>query len=126
MSLFSELNAQGSVLRAALRGTATRNEIIVNNIVNADVPGFRAREVEFEEHLQEMIGTFPLNRSIDLENFSPTVRFRNPGFHYRTDGNSVDIDVEMVSLYQNSMRFDTIVSSVMVNSERMRTVLQGQ
>ena len=126
MSLFSELNAQSSVLRAAMRGTATRNEIIVNNIVNADVPGFRAREVAFEEHLQEMIGTFPLNRSIDLDNFAPTVRFRNPGFQYRTDGNTVDIDVEMVSLYQNAMRFDTVVSSLMVNSERMRMVLQGQ
>ena len=127
MSLFSQLNAQGSVLRAALRGTAKRNEVIVNNIANADVVGFQARRVAFEDSLIEAVGNYPHPRHRNLNvDIQPTVHLQNPGFFYRIDGNNVDIDVEMVKLYQNSMVFDTVISSVMANSQRMRTVLQQQ
>ena len=126
MSLFNQLNAQGSVLRAALVGTAKRNEAIVNNIANADVPGFRATRVEFEDSLREAVGNYPhpRNRNIDVSGVTPTVHLQNPGFHYRIDQNSVDIEQEMVMLYQNSMVFDTLISSVMTNSQRLRTVFQ--
>ena len=124
MSLFSELNAQGSVLRAALVGTAKRNEVIANNIANADVPGFRGRRVEFESALLEAIGDYPRSRNIDVSGVAPVVHFQNPNFHHRTDQNNIDIEVEMVMLYQNSMKYDTLISSVMANSQRMRTVLQ--
>ena len=126
MSLFNELNAQGSVLRAALVGTARRNEVISNNIANADVPGFRAMRVDFEDSLIEAIGRYPRpsNRNIDVSGFRPTVHLQNPGFHYRLDGNNVDIEVEMVRLFQNSMQFDTMVGSIMSNSQRLRTIFQ--
>ena len=126
MSLFGQLNAQGSVLRAALRGTSLRNEVISNNIANADVPRFRARRVDFETSLKEAIGNYPhpRHRNLDLSGAEPTVHFQTPGFHYRIDGNDVDIEIEMVRLYQNSMKFETMVGSVMANSQRMRTVFQ--
>ena len=126
MALFTELGAQSSVLRAAMRGTAKRNEVISNNIANADVPGFRARRVAFEDDLIDAIGHYPhpRHRNIDVSGVTPTLHFQNPGFWYRTDGNNVDIEVEMVRLYQNSMKFDTMVSSMQANSERLRTVLQ--
>lgn len=127
MSLFNQLNAQGSVLRAALQGTAKRNEVIVNNIANADVVGFRASRVAFEDSLLDAIGNYPhpRHRNIDVSGVKPTVHLQNPGFFYRIDGNNVDIEVEMVKLYQNSMVFDTIVSSIMANSQRMRTIFQN-
>ena len=126
MSLFTQLNAQGSVLRTALNGHAMRNEAIVNNIANADVPGFRARRVDFEDALIDAIGNFPnpRNRNVDTSGVRPTLHFQDLGFHFRTDGNNVDIEVEMVRLYQNQMRFDTITSSIMANSQRLRTIFQ--
>jgi flagellar basal-body rod protein FlgB len=126
MSLFNQLNAQGGILRAALIGSAKRNEVIVNNIANADVPGFRARRVEFENSLREAVGNYPhpRHRNVDTSGVTATVHFQNPGTHYRIDGNNVDIEVEMVRLYQNSMKFDTLISSITANSQRMRTVLQ--
>ena len=126
MSMFAELNAQGSVLRAALVGTAKRNMVISNNIANADVPRFRAQRVEFEEALINAIGRYPhpRHRRIDVSGVQPTTRFQNPGFHYRIDGNNVDIEIEMVNLYQNSMRFETIISSIQANSQRLRTIFQ--
>ena len=125
-ALFNQLNAQGGILRAALVGTAKRNEVIANNIANADVPGFNARRVEFENSLRAAIGDYPdvRHRHVDVSDFRVSVHYQNQQFHYRIDGNNVDIEVEMVKLYQNSMRFDTLVSSIQANSQRMRTVLQ--
>ena len=125
MNLFSDIGAPNSILRASLRGLATRNEAISNNLANADVPGYRARDVQFEEQLSEMIGDFPNNRRINLDGFAPTVHFRNLPYHQRVDQNNIDIDVEMVLLYQNAMRYETMVSSIQANSERLSTVLQG-
>ena len=126
MSLFTQLNAQNGIVRASLHGHAKRNEVISNNIANADVPGFTARRVEFELSLREAIGHYPhpRHRNVDVSGVNVTVHYQNPAFHYRVDGNNVDIEVEMVKLYQNSMRFDTLISSMMANSQRMRTVLQ--
>ena len=127
MSLFNEIRAQNSILNAALVGTARRNEVIVNNIANIDVPGFRGRRVEFESSLEQAIGNYPhplARRNLDLSEVAPTVHFQNPHMHYRLDGNNIDIEFEMVMLYQNSMKYDTLVSSVMANSQRMRSVLQ--
>lgn len=125
-ALFNQLNVQGGILGTALVGSAKRNEVIVNNIANADVPGFTARRVEFENSLRAAIGDYPhpRHRNLDVSGVNVTVHYQNRQFHYRIDGNNVDIEVEMVKLYQNSMRFDTMVSSMMANSQRMRTVLQ--
>ena len=126
MSLFNELNAQNNVLRAAMRGHAKRNEVIVNNIANADVPGFRARRVEFEDALKDAVGAYPhpRHRTLDVSGVTPTTHLQTPGFFYRIDGNNVDIEVEMVKLFQNSMQFETMAASIQSNSERMRTVFQ--
>ena len=124
MRLFTELYSHGSILGASLRGHALRNEVISNNIANADVPGFNARRVEFETSLINAIGDYPRNRRVDLSGFSPTVRFQNPAFHNRVDGSNVDIELEMVNLYQNALRYDVILTSVTANSQRLSTVLQ--
>ncbi|MCL2015910.1 MAG: flagellar basal body rod protein FlgB [Defluviitaleaceae bacterium] len=124
MTLFNELNAQSSILRTALTGVAKRHSVISNNITNADVPGFVAGRVEFESALADATANYPRNRNVDVSGVVPTVHFQNPNFRHRIDGNNVDIETEMVNLYQNSMRFDTIVSSITANSQRMRTILQ--
>jgi len=125
-ALFNQLNAQSGILRASLRGAAMRNEVIANNIANADVPGFTARRVEFENSLRAAIGDYPdvRHRHVDLSDFRVSVHYQNRQFHYRIDGNNVDIEVEMVQLYQNSMRFDTMIASLQANSQRMQTVLR--
>jgi len=124
MSFFGKINAQGSILRTAAQGHALRNEVIANNIANADVPGFTARRVEFENSLRAAVSDFPRNRLVDVSGVKATVHYQNPAFHNRIDGNNVDIEVEMVNLYQNQMRFDTILASIQANSQRMRSVLQ--
>ena len=122
--LLDRLYAQGSVISTTLQGLKVRNQVISNNIANAEVPGFRARRVDFEDSLIDALSGFPRCRNFDLSGVTPRVSFQNPDAFYRLDGSSVDIEVEMVHLYQNSMRFDTLVTSVMANSRRLSTVLQ--
>jgi len=127
IGLFNQLNAQGSVIRTAVQGKALRNEIITNNIANADTPGFRAKRVDFEDSLAQAIGNYPLpsNRIVDLSGVTKTVALRDHDTFFRLDGNNVDIEREMVMLYQNSMKYETLISSLIVNSGRLSTIFQG-
>ena len=125
--MLNQLQAQGSILGAALQSTLLRHSVVTNNIANAEVPGFTASRVDFEGALKQAIGNYPINRSrgeFSLAGFSPTVRLDNTNLTHRLDGNNVDIETEMVKFYQNSMMFDTMVTSIISNSQRMTTVLQ--
>ena len=125
MRLLNELGASSSILRASARGAALRNEIISSNLATADVPGFTARGVEFEERLAERIGNWrPRVKPTDLEDFEAAVFFRYERTQMRNDGSNLDIDAEMVALYQNQMKFETMLASLTANSERMQTVLR--
>ena len=111
MSLFGQLNTQGSVLRASMHGHAKRNEVISNNIANADVPGFRARRVEFEASLKQAVGHYPhpRHRHLELSGVGPTIHYQNPGLHYRIDGNNVDIDHENLQMSKQKLLYDFLV-----------------
>ena len=135
--LLEQIGTQGRIIESALQGKLVRNHVISNNIANADVPGFRARRVSFEGSLLEALGDYPFdrkinlsgennprNRRIDLSGVEPEVAFMFPPGFYRIDGNQVDVESEMVQLYQNSMKFDTLISSVIANSRRLSMVLQ--
>ena len=126
MTLFDRLTEQGSVLRAALNGTMVRNDVIVNNIANADVAGFKASRVDFEESLKHAVANTPRNQRRDLSGVVPTVRRDNPNHSFRLDHNNVDIEREMVALYQNAMRFETMIASVQNNSRRLSLALGGR
>ena len=122
--LFEQLYAQGQVLGTALQGTLLRNQVISNNIANSDVPNFKASRVDFEQQMIDALGDFPRNRRVDLSGVEPTIRTDRADLMQRIDNNNVDIEIEMVRLYENSMRFDTMVSSIIANSRRLNTVLQ--
>jgi flagellar basal-body rod protein FlgB len=87
------------------------------------VVNFKASRVEFEDQMLAALGNAPRNRSVDLSGVEPVIHRDPASTMHRIDGNNVDIEAEMVRLYQNSMRFDTLVSSVMANSRRLSTVL---
>jgi len=49
-------NSNFSTLPAALDAASTRNTIIAQNIANAETPGYKRKEVDFETYLQQAMG----------------------------------------------------------------------
>ncbi len=131
--LFDRIFTQNSILESAMQGHLIRNEVITNNIANADVPGFKKSVVSFEDELANALGsakkkTSPRLRSfvefadLDLSSIAArTFKVKTNNF-YRLDGNNVDVQKEMVDLYTNSIKYDTLASSVMNNYRRINLV----
>ena len=124
--LSQALHHQNDVLGAALQGTFARHDAIMNNIANADVPGFTARRVEFEGALSDAISNWQSTGNLDLSRARPSLRFQEPFNTFRMDRSNVDMEREMVALYINSVRADVLVNSVLHNSRMLNTVLQGR
>ena len=117
---------QNDLLGIALQGLAVRNEVIQNNIANNDTPGFKRKAVDFEDAYARAIANFRRTGELDTSNLAPRIRVVDQNFSFRLDGNNVDIEVEMAELYKNSVRFDTIVNSIMHNQRKNNLVLQGR
>ena len=124
--LSQSIHHQNSILGVALQGTAARQDAIMNNIANADTPGFTARTVQFETALQYAINDWQSTGSLDLSRARPSVQFQEASTTFRMDRNNVDMEREMVALYINSIRYDVLVNSVMHQSRMLNAVLQGR
>lgn len=117
---------QGKILGAALNASSLRNDVTTNNIANADVPGYKAKAVDFEAALTSALERSERTGIFDLSDATPSVRYTNEGYNYRIDKNNVDIELEMVNLYENSVRFETMINCLQSNSKRLNLVLTGR
>lgn len=124
--IFDKMYVQTDVLGAALNAASVRNEVITNNIANNDVPGFKTKTVDFEGSLINALDRKERTGVLDLSDAKPTVRYVNENYSYRIDQNNVDIETEMVNLYQNSVKYDVMINCLLNNSKRMSLVLTGR
>jgi flagellar basal-body rod protein FlgB len=85
------------IMEAALELRSARAELLAGNVANADTPGYRARDINFEQALQTLLGnggdhkTSPA-KALMLENL-------------RYDGNDVDPNQELARAYENSLDY---------------------
>lgn len=130
-NLFSSVN----VLEKGIDATWLRNEVINNNISNADTPGFKTSEVKFEEIMAATIGadggsmqlkstnenhiTGAAKSISDVEAEIVTDTTTSNG----VDENNVDIESEMVALAKNSIEYYTLVSKVNSEFKKLNTAI---
>jgi flagellar basal-body rod protein FlgB len=125
---------QATILEQALNAASLRHKVIANNIANVNTPGFKKSEVPFETHLQEALANkqLPLTvtheRHIELNPQAvtpPTARTLSD-FSLRTDGNNVDIDIEMAELAKNNIYYDAVVQQLSRYFSNVKSVIKGQ
>lgn len=120
---------------AWLQGLSRRSQAISDNIANIDTPGYVAKEVPFETELRRQLGRFgsPM-AATDPRHFSAGGRSANQlGVQQaaqllsssRRDGNSVDIDAEMIELAETQMRYQAAGSALSNRIDILRTVIRG-
>jgi len=118
----SRIHQQNDLISKALNATALRNDVIQNNIANVDTPGFRRSNVVFETEFANAVEA--AGRTGSLRSIEPRVATQHANFTYRIDGNNVDIESEMVALFQNAVRYDVMVMSVLNNYRRINLAYQ--
>lgn len=118
-----------NVLDKAADASWTRNNVLANNIANADTPGYKRKDVQFETYLQGAIGgTDDLDSTIaqvDLAELESTTYTEQAGLSYRADGNNVDITTENTELAKNQLRYYTYMNSISQEFSRLKAVMSN-
>lgn len=121
-------------LTAWLDGLGRRQKAISNNIANIDTPGYARQEVNFETELQRQFGRASVEMAAtDPRHFTSGSQLRDQlGIDpqqllssSRADGNSVDIDQEMVLLTETQMRYQAASQALSRKLGTIRTVIEG-
>lgn len=81
---------------------SARQKLVASNIANADTPGYRTRDIDFQTELQSAGG------------FAPQV-VEVSGLAVKNDGNSVSLDRESRLLAENALRFQ--LASTLMRSQ---------
>jgi flagellar basal-body rod protein FlgB len=82
---------------------AFRTQLITSNMANLDTPGYRTRDVNFQQELQRAQSGF------EYAAFSPAA-YRVRGLLERPDGNNVSLDRESLLLAETQLRFNAAIA----------------
>ncbi len=108
------------LLELSMRARAARHEVLSANIANADTPGYRPRDLDFNSVIHSAVETEGLsaeerdqrmqqlsNSPLDLESaiYQPEFPDDRQG-EDRLDGNSVSLDRQMGLLTENSLAYE--------------------
>ena len=84
---------------------SARQKLVASNIANADTPGYRTRDLDFQTEFRNAAGLAPNVVEVN-------------GLPVKNDGNSVDLDREARLLAENAMRFQ-LASSLLRSQIRL-------
>jgi flagellar basal-body rod protein FlgB len=74
---------------------AVRQKLVASNIANAGTPGYKTRDVNFEQELRSASSSLPGIEEVE-------------GLATKNDGNNVSIDRESRLLSENDLRFSVV------------------
>ncbi len=119
-----------NVLDKAMDASWLRNEAISNNLANADTPGYKRQDVNFEVQLAKALRQSRY-KSMDAKVADMKLNRLNPipytdyaGFSYRIDGNNVDPDTEGVYLAKNQVVYQGLYQSVSEEFKNLKAVMK--
>ena len=118
-----------NVLEKATDASWTRNSVISNNIANVDTPGYKRKDIQFEQYLLNAVnGGSSLDDNIakvNLDTLTGTTYTEYGMLDYRLDGNNVDIDTENVELAKNQIKYYTMLDSISQEFTRLKSVMRS-
>jgi flagellar basal-body rod protein FlgB len=128
--------SQIGILHSALNASNLRQDVISNNIANAETPGYKSKQVVFENILKQQLSNqtnFKGTRT-DSRHFSiglPT-SLPQPEVVELTEtvvqnsGNNVDIEEEMTRLSKNALWYYTLTQQLNSEFQKLSIAIKGR
>lgn len=129
--------------RASVRALGKRFETVAENLANVNTPGYKRKEVEFEDRLREAIAKSTMRgnkvdlMTTDQDHISPQGIVDGAGGiplvvktvedeSVRLDGNNVDAEREMAKLTETRMAYSTTMSLMGKRADLLRKAMGGR
>lgn len=116
-----------SLLSKDLDGLWARQRAISDNLANYETPGYKSKNVSFEDQLKEQLaarGETPSGRVAGIENVTP-VTTEASDETYRADGNGVDLEKENLEMARTGLNYLYSLQAVSDEFSRLKTVING-
>ena len=93
------------VLEQAMAGASARQQVLANNIANADTPNFHRSDLDFRSQLLAAVQA-DSKEQLNAIQFTPVTDTTSP---VQANGNNVNLDGEMATMSQNALDYETLV-----------------
>jgi flagellar basal-body rod protein FlgB len=104
------------LIEAAMRGSWERQTALTNNIANADTPGYKRLDVNFETTLQSAMNS---GQSPAEMEFEPEVQPQEAG----PNGTGVSVDQESARLAENGLDYSALADVANARNAIVRSAI---
>lgn len=92
---------------------SARQKLVASNIANADTPGYKTKDIDFQSEFRSLIaGGAPNITEVS-------------GLEFKQDGNNVSVDREARLLAENALRFAVATNLLRSRISAVRSAIQG-
>ena len=109
-----------------------RSEMLASNLANADTPGYKARDIDFQSVLNQTLTTRVAVETTQSGHISPgqqtlgaEVLYRNPS-QPSLDGNTVETQVEQAKYAENALQYQTSLRFINDSFSGLMTAIRGE
>lgn len=119
----------------AMKLRAHRSEVLASNIVNAETPGYKARDFDFQSVLKNEMAVrqgLAVKTTNERHIATQAINSNNFNMQYRMphqaslDGNTVEAEREQVEFSANSMSFQASMRFLDGKIKGLKTAIKGQ
>jgi len=120
----------------ALDGSWLRNQVMANNVANANTPGYKRQDVDFQQVLSDfldqsgtkLVRTDP--RHLPMQGDEPSelnfTTSSDDSASYRRDQNGVNIDTEMSEIAKNQIFYSSVTTALNSEIKRLKMAIEGK
>jgi flagellar basal-body rod protein FlgB len=112
--------------RKLLDATALRQEAIASNVANVETPGYRRLDVapDFAQQLRaSAAGGEPAATALPLR---PQLAEDTTARSLRPDGNTVELERELLAMNRNAVEYDYLTEVVSSNLKQLKLAITGR
>ncbi len=113
------------VARKLLDAAALRHEAIASNIANAETPGYRRLDLapDFADQLKTHVRAGDIDRATEIR---PKLIEDTHARTVRPDGNTVEIENELLAMNRNSVEYEFLTEVVSRNIKQLKLAITGR
>ena len=108
----------------------TKQNVLLDNIANAETPNYKAKYVTFEDALSDRIQAAAMEKKSlssirnTLNSSSPTIR-TNTAESTRMDGNSVNVTEQTLEMVRNAYQMQYVFNAINSEFSILRSAIRG-
>ncbi|MEO6875346.1 MAG: flagellar basal body rod protein FlgB [Opitutaceae bacterium] len=112
--------------RKLLDAAALRQEAIASNVANVETPGYHRLDIapDFAQQLKASAARGDLGS--EVENLTPKLAEDTNARTMRPDGNTVEIEHELLAMNRNAVEYDYLSEVVSNNLKQLKLAITGR